>query len=133
MKFQKSLIINVWFVENKFVLYTPEQNFYLNLDKNLSEKIILFCENNLNNSFSKYDFFKIFENKILEKLWDFFLEKWLFFERMDIFSQLKNISRFFDNPAILERTDKDEKISYDLLEKNKIDFDNKIIFILQKF
>lgn len=98
----------------------------------MSEKIILFCEKNFNNTFSKNDFLEISEDKVLEKLWDFFLEKWLFFERMDIFSQLKNISRFFDNPAILERTDEDEEESYYLLEKNKIDFDNKNNFYFTK-
>lgn len=111
------MIINVGFIGNKFVLYTPEQNFYLNLDKNLSEKIILFFNENYNNFFEKEEFLKISEDKILEKLWDFFLKKWLFFDKLDILSQLKNISRFFDNPAILERTDEDEEESYYLLEK----------------
>lgn len=59
MKFQKSLIINAWFIENKLVLYTPEQNFYLNIDRELSEKIILFCHNSYNNFFEKEEFLKI--------------------------------------------------------------------------
>lgn len=125
MEFQKSLIINIWFVKNKFVLYTPEQNFYLNIEKGLSEKIILFCDKNCNIFFEKEEFLKISEDKILEKIWDFFIEKWLFFERLDILSQLKNISRLFDNPAILQRTDEDEELSYNFLEKNKEKFENK--------
>lgn len=130
MKFQKSLIINVWLVNNNFILYTPEQNYYLDLDKELSEKIILFCEKKSNTTFKKENFLKISENKILEKLWYFFVKKWLFFERMEILSQLKNISRFFDNPALLERTDKDEEESYKLLEKNKEFIDDKDFYFL---
>lgn len=119
MYFSISNIINLSFLDARIIILWAEKREEIEL-RNSEIGFLREFMGKKNEYFEKKDFIKIGE--IWDELFEIFINRGIFLEKDNLYKEIRFLSRFFENPSLLKRTDQQVEEAYLLLHKKTTSF-----------